>query len=48
LRAAVAVRIAEDETLSLAGLANRLSVSRARAQQFMASGRANKGDTGDE
>ena len=47
LRAAVAVRIAEDETLSLAGLANRLSVSRARAQQFMASGRTGKGDSGD-
>ena len=44
LRAAVAVRIAKDEELSLAGLANRLSVSRARAQQFMASGRAGKGD----
>ena len=47
LRAAVAVRIAEDEELSLAGLANRLSVSRARAQQFMASGRAGKGDSDD-
>jgi len=47
LRAAVAVRIAKDEELSLAGLANRLSVSRARAQQFMASGRAGKGDGND-
>ena len=47
LRAAVAVRIAKDEELSLAGLANRLSVSRARAQQFMTSGRAGKGDGDD-
>ena len=47
LRAAVAVRIAKDEELSLAGLANRLSVSRARAQQFMASGRVGKGDGDD-
>ena len=47
LRAAVAVRIAKDEELSLAGLANRLSVSRARAQQLMASGRAPKGDSND-
>jgi hypothetical protein len=39
LRAAVAVRIAEDEQLSLAGLANRLSMSRSRAQQLMESGR---------
>jgi hypothetical protein len=44
LRAAAAVRIAEDEQLSLAGLANRLSVSRSRAQQLMESGRAGKGD----
>jgi hypothetical protein len=47
LRAAVAVRIAKDEELSLAGLADRLSVSRARAQQFMASGRVPKGDSND-
>lgn len=39
LRAEVAVRIAEAEQLSLAGLANRLSVSRSRAQQWMESGR---------
>ncbi|MGH3192343.1 MAG: hypothetical protein ACRDOL_34860 [Streptosporangiaceae bacterium] len=39
LRAAAAVRIAEDEQLSLAGLANRLSVSRSRAQQLMESGK---------
>ncbi len=44
LRSAAAVRIAEDEQLSLAGLANRLSVSRSRAQQLMESGRAGKGD----
>ena len=44
LRAAAAVRIAEDEQLSLAGLANRLSVSRSRAQQLIESGRAGKGD----
>jgi hypothetical protein len=47
LRPAVAFRNAKDEELSLAGLANRLSVSRARAQQFMASGRAGKGDSND-
>lgn len=43
LRAAAAVRIAEDEQLSLAGLANRLSVSRSRAQQLMESGRSGQG-----
>ena len=47
LRATVAVRIAKDEELSLAGLANRLSLSRARAQQLMESGRAGKGGPGD-
>jgi hypothetical protein len=39
LRAEVAVQIAEAEQLSLAGLANRLSVSRSRAQQWMESKR---------
>lgn len=47
LRAASAVRIAEAEQLSLAGLANRLSVSRSRAQQLVESGRAGKEGNGD-
>lgn len=34
LRATLALRITEDEKLSLAGLADRLSVSRGRAQQL--------------
>lgn len=40
LRAALALRIAEDEKLSLAGLADRLSVSRGRAQQLTEAARA--------
>lgn len=34
LRAATAARVAEDEKLSLTGLADRLSVSKSRAAQF--------------
>ena len=40
LRAGLALRIAEDEKLSLAGLADRLSVSRGRAQQLTEAAKA--------
>jgi hypothetical protein len=40
LRADTALRIAEAEKLSLAGLANRLSVSRGRAQQLTETAKA--------
>lgn len=38
-RAAIAARIAEAENLSLAGLADRISVSRSRAAQLLRSAR---------
>jgi hypothetical protein len=40
LRAAMAVRIADEESLSLAALAGKLSMSKARAAQLVRSGRA--------
>jgi hypothetical protein len=40
LRADLALRVAEDEKLSLAGLADRLSMSRGRAQQLTETAKA--------
>jgi hypothetical protein len=40
LRAATAARIADEESLSLAALAGKLSMSKARAAQLVRSGRA--------
>jgi hypothetical protein len=50
VRADVALRIAEDEKLSLAGLADRLSVSRGRAQQLTETAKAGRvrGENRDE
>lgn len=42
LRAEIAAAIYKDESLSLAGLANRIGVSRGRAQDFVETARASQ------